>query len=270
MLVPMTFTVLDTGPAMAEILQAPEADRETLLRAMLAPAAGLYRYFPGAPDLVAMHRMGAAFPIDRDTDRCLEGLRLLREADAWTRVGSGLARGAAVLTAANPGIEVPDVVVLLVLGDPGDDFFLTTSLGMNANGSVTGYLYLNLWPTPENLARLEATAVHELHHNVRYAPGHVVWDPATVTVGEQVVSEGLAVTGMENFAAWVHGDAIAARFGATPVGLPTGAGYAAGNRLVDAYLAATGWTAADAVLADAAEVIDTALARLPAAGGQER
>lgn len=31
---------------------------------------------------------------------------------------------------------------------------------------------------------------------------------------------------MHNVAAHVRGDATAARFGATPVGLPTGAGYA--------------------------------------------
>lgn len=189
-----------------------------------------------------------------------------------------------------------EIVVLLVLGDPGDAHFMDTAMGMVANGSVTGYVVVVLWPSPENLARLEATVVHELHHNLRYTPGNVVWDPATVTVGEQVVSEGLAdafarrlhgdelgysrlavanlgddavfdkvvgglaVTGMQNFAAWVHGDAIAARFGATPVGLPTGAGYSVGNRLVDAYLAATGRDVTEALLVDSSEVITTALA----------
>jgi uncharacterized protein YjaZ len=69
------------------------------------------------------------------------------------------------------------------------------------------------------------------------------------------VVANLDVTGMQNFTAWVHGDAIAARYGATPVGLPTGAGYAVGNRLVDAYLAATGKTAAEALLVDRDEVI---------------
>ncbi|WP_414943711.1 DUF2268 domain-containing protein [Amycolatopsis sp. cmx-11-32] len=172
------------------------------------------------------------------------------------------------------------------------------NLGMTANGSVSGYIYLNFWPYPENLVRLEATAVHELNHNLRYSPGGVIWDPATVTVGEQIVSEGLAdafarqlygddlgytrigvphlhddsvfakvvsgleITGMRNFAAWVHGDETAARYGGTPVGLPTGAGYAVGNRLVDAYLAATGRTAAEALLADRRDVIDTALDRI--------
>lgn len=290
----MTIKVLDTYPAMREILRAPRADRAELLRAMLAPAAGMYRYFPGEVDLVAMHRMGSGFPLDRDEERCLEALETLREADAWGRIGHAVKAGLAAQLAATPEITVPDITVLFVLGDPGDEHFMRVSLGMAANGSVSGYLYLNVWPFEENVARLEPTAVHELNHNLRYSPGNVVWNPATVTVGEQVVSEGLAdafacqlygdelgyarigvphlrddevfakvltglhVTGMQNFTAWVHGDEHAMRYGATPVGLPTGAGYAAGNRLVDAYLAATGRTAAEALLVDSKEVIAAA------------
>lgn len=295
----MTITVLDTYPAMRDILRSPRADRPALLQAMLEPAAGMYRYFPGEVDLVAMHRMGSGFPLDRDEQRCREALEALHDADAWGRIARALDDALALQLAATPGITVPDITVLVVLGDPGDAHFMGPNLGMTANGSVAGYLYLNFWPHPENLARLEATAVHELNHNLRYGPGGVLWDTATVTVGEQVVSEGLAdafarqlygdelgytrlgvphlhddavfakvvsglgVTGMQNFAAWVHGDTAAARFGATPVGLPTGAGYAVGNRLVDAYLAATGVTAAQALLASSREVIDTALDRVP-------
>jgi uncharacterized protein YjaZ len=73
------------------------------------------------------------------------------------------------------------------------------------------------------------------------------------------VVANLDVTGMQNFAAWVHSDTIAARYGATPVGLPTGAGYAVGNRLVDAYLAARGKSAAEGLLVDRDEVIRTAV-----------
>jgi uncharacterized protein YjaZ len=292
---PMSITVLDTYSAMQEVLQSPTADRPGLLRAMLEPVADMYRYFPGEVDLVAMHRMGSGFPLDRDEERCRAALNALHDADAWGRIERALHDALAVQLAATPGIDVPDITVLVVLGDPGDALFMGPSLGMTANGSVPGYLYLNFWPYPENLARLEATAVHELNHNLRYSPGGVGWDPATVTVGEQVVSEGLAdafarqlygdelgharigvphlhddavftkvvsglgVTGMQNFTAWVHGDAHAARFGATPVGLPTGAGYAVGNRLVDAYLTATGRTAAEALLVESRAVVDTAL-----------
>jgi uncharacterized protein YjaZ len=291
----MTITVLDTYPAMKRILRAPVTDRVAMLRSMLEPASGMYRYFPGEVDLVAMHRMASGFPLDRDEARCLDALETLAAAGAWERVQRALDDALAVQLAATPGLEVPDITVLVVLGDPGDDHFMGPSLGVTGNGGISGYILITLWPYPENVARLAATAAHELHHNLRYGPGGVVWNPTTVTVGEHVVSEGLAdafarqlhgdelgytrigvphlhdeavfakvvsgldVTGMENFTAWVHGDASAERFGAAPVGLPTGAGYAVGNRLVDAYLAATGQTAAQALHADSAEIIATAL-----------
>lgn len=66
---------------------------------------------------------------------------------------------------------------------------------------------------------------------------------------------------MENFTAWVLGDTHAARYGGQPVGLPTGAGYSAGNRLVDAYLEAVGMSPDQALLADHDEVIRVALRR---------
>ena len=292
----MTITVLDTYPAMREILDAPRVARPELLRAMLEPAKGMYKYFPGEVDVVQLHTMSSAFPIDRDEERCREGLEALHAADAWGRIGSALDDAVPVVRAAVPEVVVPDLVVVLLLADPGDELLMGPSLGMTANGGVSGYLLLNVWPYPENLDRIEATAVHELNHNLRYTTRPDFWDPATVTVGEQIVAEGLAdafarqlygdelgrarvgvapladdeafakvvsgleVTGMQNFTAWVHGDAHAARYGGAPVGLPTGAGYAAGNRIVDTYLAATGATAAEAVLAEHAEVIKVALA----------
>ncbi|MDN5930546.1 MAG: DUF2268 domain-containing protein [Pseudonocardia sp.] len=284
----MTIDVLDSHTAMRTILTAPLVDRPELLRAMLEPVVGMYRYFPGEVDLVTMHHAGSGFRVDRHDERALPALDALHAAGAWERIDRALHEALAHQLAATPNIRVPDIQVMIVLGDPSDAHFMDVNLGMTANGAVTGYLWLNFWPTAENLARLEATAAHELNHNLRYAT--VVWNPATVTVGEQVVSEGLAdafarelygdlgytrigvpslhddavcakvvaglgVTGMQNFAAYVHGDATAARYGGTPVGLPTGAGYAVGNRLVDAYLAHTGRTAAEALLVDAAEVV---------------
>ena len=258
---------------------------------MMGPVAGMYQYFPGDVDLVAMHHAGSGFRVDRDDDQALAALEALHDADAWRRIDESLSSALAVQLDATPDIRVPDIQVMIVLGDSADAHFMDVNLGMSASGGTPGYLWLNFWPSEENLARLEATAVHELNHNLRYA--NLRWDPATVTVGEQVISEGLAdafarqlyghlgytriglpslgddgvyqkvvaglgVTGMQNFAAYVHGDATALHFGGTPVGLPTGAGYAVGNRLVDDYLAATQQTAAQVLLVDALDVERTA------------
>lgn len=286
----VTINVIDSRTAMRQILTAPADQRPALLRQMLLPVAEMYRYFPGEVDLVEVHHWGSGFRVDEQDERSLPALDRLADADAWGRIDAALHDAARVQREAVPDVEVPDIAVMLVLGDPADDHFMDVNLGMSANGSVSGYLWLNLWPSDENLVRIEATAVHELNHNLRYTTAPQYWDPATVTLGEQVVSEGLAdafarqlygdlgytriglesvndndvfdkvvaalnVTGMHNFAPYIFGDATARRFGAEPVGLPTGAGYAVGNRLVDRYLTATGHTAAEALLAESGDVI---------------
>ncbi|MGW5360714.1 DUF2268 domain-containing protein [Actinopolymorpha pittospori] len=293
----MSITVLDTYSAMRQILLAPVADRVDLLASMLEANKGMYRYQPGEVDLVAVHLQTSGFPIDRDEERCLDALETLAAAGAWERMQRALDDALAVLLEATPRLEVPDITVLFVLGDPGDEHFMGPCKGLIGFGGISGHIAITLWPFPENVERLEATAVHELNHNLRYSPGGVVWDPMTVKVGEHIVGEGLAdafarqlygdelgparigvphlhddevfgkvltgldVTGMQNFPAWVLGDPSAERFGLTPVGLPMGAGYAAGNRLVDTYLAATGQTAAQALHADSSEIIATTLRR---------
>lgn len=306
----MTITVIDSAAAMNRILDAAPHLRPDLVRAMWEPMAGMYHFIPGGLDMASVHRQNFGFDWGASTDRLREGVRLLEEADAWNRVAAALTAGVAALTAADPGLTVPDLTVLLVLGDRDDDHFLNEVQGLSGFDGISGYIALTLWPTPRVLDRIEAITVHELHHNVRYSPGGVVWDPATVTVGEHVVSEGLAdifaaelygaagythfvaeatrsddrvlakvvtgldVTGMQDFAAWVLGDATALRFGGSPVGLPTGAGYAAGARLVAAYLAAREVTAAQSVRTPAAEILRRALPglgvglspRIPGAG----
>lgn len=293
----MTITILDTATGMRDVLAAPASERTERLRSMLEPVSDMYRYFPGEVDLVAMHAMSFGFPVDRSREQVLDALDRLVAADAWGRIARALDAAAAVQLAAVPTLVVPEIAVLLVLGDPDDTYFMEPIRGFSGNGSATGFLSLTLWPTEENLARLEAAAVHELQHNLRYAPGGVIWDPATVVVGEQVISEGLAdafarqlyghagytpigvphldddtvfdkvvsglgVSGMQHFVSWVHGDDAAHRFGGEPVGLPTGAGYAAGNRLVDAYLSATGSTAAEALHVPSATIIEVGLREL--------
>lgn len=293
----MRIKVLNTSAGMEAVLSAPSDDRASALRSMLTPVEGMFRYFPGEVDLVAMHQMSFGFPFDRSEERVCEALDQLREADVWGRISTAMTHAVEVQCDATPGIEVPDIVVLLVLGNPEDEYFMGPLRGFSGNGSMPGFVSLTLWPTEENLARIEAAAVHELNHNLRYTLGGIIWDPTSVMVGEQIVSEGLAdafarqlhghtgytpiglphlkddavltkvisglrVSGMQNFTAWVHGDDSATRFGTDPVGLPTGAGYAAGNRIVDAYLTATGKTAAEVLHVPSQDIINLALTTL--------
>jgi hypothetical protein len=74
--------VLDSCAAMRGVLNAPLPERPERLRQMLEPAAGMYRYFPGEPDLVALHHMGSGFRTDREDERALPALDALRDADA--------------------------------------------------------------------------------------------------------------------------------------------------------------------------------------------
>ncbi|MCJ7858899.1 DUF2268 domain-containing protein [Corynebacterium kalidii] len=291
--------VLDSRRAMTAVLDAPVEARADLVRAMWRPMAGMFRYFPGEVDLADMDRQSMSFAWDGDTadaaytERVRGAVDLLGDHHAWERARDALRRGVRSLREADPGATVPDLTVLLGVGDPDNPHFMDVVQGLVAFGGISGYIQIHLWPTPTVLDRLEAIVVHELHHNVRYSPGGVVWDPATVTLGEQLVAEGLAdvfatelygargfthfvdpsacsdevlrrvtdaadTTGMENFTAWIHGDASARVFGVEPVGVPTGAGYAVGARLVRAYLGTTGTTAAAGVRTPAAEIIRVA------------
>ncbi|MFJ4873935.1 DUF2268 domain-containing protein [Streptomyces sp. NPDC088745] len=292
----MKIVVHDSAAAHLRLLQLPPADRRAALREIYAPLhPTLAAAFGGHADLVATHEQGVGFPLDGDDPRLPEAVERMREARVWERVEDALHAARDLLRTA-PGVRTPDTVhVVLVLGDPDDQHLVTRSKGYFGFGGIPGAVHLVMWPTPEALARIGHAAAHELHHNVRYA--NVVWDPATVTVGEQVVAEGLAeafvrelagpeamghwataltgaalddayekvtagigVAGMQNLTAYVHGDATAALLNpdAVPLGIPDMAGYATGLRIVDAHLAATGLTAARSVALPAREVLSNA------------
>lgn len=294
----MTVSMIDSLVGMRRLAHAQPDEWNEAARDLWAPMAGMYFFIPGGPDLAQVHAQNFGFGPETSLDQVLEGLRALEEADAWGRVERAVRDGLERLSAANPTMRMPDLRVLLVLGDPDNRHFMDEVRGLSASGGISGFIAITVWPSSEVLDRLEAIALHELHHNVRYSPSGVVWDPRTVTVGEHVVAEGLAdlfaaeaygtrglthfvsdqtrtsdailarvvegleVTGMQDFGAWVLGDASARLFGGTPVGLPTGAGYAAGARIAEAYLSATGRSAAECVTVPAADVVAVALPQL--------
>ncbi|HLU57896.1 MAG TPA: peptidase, partial [Pseudonocardia sp.] len=103
----MKIHVLDSDAAMREVVAAPLPERAARLRRMLEPMAGMYRYFPGEPDLVALHHVSSGFRVDRDDERVLPALDALRAADAWGRIERALHEGLARQLEATPGIATP-------------------------------------------------------------------------------------------------------------------------------------------------------------------
>lgn len=275
-------TIIDTASTTRRVLAAPPSERAELLRQVRAPLNGMFPFIPGGPDQFEIHRGTHGYPIEGSDARVLDALVQLEDADAWRRIRRALAEGIVALTSAVPDLSVPDLTVHLTVGDPSDAYFINELQGLSAFGGMSGYIEITVWPHDVVLDRLEAIAVHELHHNVRYGPGGVVWDPMRVQLGEQVIAEGLAdafaaelygergwthfvdeasrerdvvgkvrqaleITGMQYFMPWILGDAGARRLGLDPVGVPTGAGYAAGRDLVTQYLGRSGRSAAEAV-----------------------
>ncbi|WAL66676.1 DUF2268 domain-containing putative Zn-dependent protease [Amycolatopsis cynarae] len=286
----MKIVVHDTASAMRELLRRPLAERPDGLREMLSPLQGAMSVM-GDVDLVQLHRQGGGFRLDREDPRYLPALQRMREAGVWERIDDSLATAWERLEASVPGIKHAETVhVVVVLGNPDDEHLMVRSGGYLGMGGIPGAIELLMWPTDANLDKIGHAAAHELHHNVRYA--NVAWNPMTVTVGEQVVAEGLAeafvrelageqamgpwskaltgteldsayekitagidVAGMQNLPAYVYGDATAQHMGQQPVGLPDFAGYAVGLRIVDAHLAASGLTAAQSVALPARDIL---------------
>ncbi|MFE3650106.1 DUF2268 domain-containing protein [Streptomyces sp. NPDC059152] len=289
----MKIVVHDTASAMLDLLQRPQEERPDALRKMLSPLQGPFSVM-GDVDQVQWHQQGSGFRLDREDPRYVAALHQMRDARVWDRVEDSLTAAWERIDAAVPGIKHAETVhVVLVLGDPDDHHLTVRSAGYFGLGGFPGAIHLLMWPTETSLAKIDHAAAHELHHNVRYA--NVVWNPATVTVGEQVVAEGLAeafvrelageqamgpwattlsgaerdhayervtgaidLAGMQNLPPYVFGDATAELLGSEPVGLPDFAGYATGLRIADAHLAASGLTAAQSVALPAREVLRNA------------
>ncbi|MBN6051520.1 peptidase, partial [Nonomuraea sp. RK-328] len=271
---------------MAELLEQPLERRPDVLREMLAPMRSA---IPMPGDIVDIHHRGAGFRVDADDPRHLPAVRRMIEEDVLGQVERELNRASERLKDAR---QPDSLQVMFVLGNPDDDYLMNVTGGYYGMGGSPGWLYLLAWPTDDTIGRIAHCAVHEFHHNVRYT--NVEWNPATVTVGEHVVAEGLAeafvrelsgpeamgpwssrvtgaefdrahelimadidLAGMRNTPAYVLGDTAIRNFGGEPRGIPDMAGYAVGLRLVDAHLAATGMTATESTLLPAARILES-------------
>ncbi|MFF5205750.1 DUF2268 domain-containing protein [Streptosporangium sp. NPDC000396] len=297
----MEIIVHDTPRVMLDLVGLPLERRPGALRDMLAPMREAIR-MPG--DSVDIHHGGGGFRVDRDDDRYAPALRRMVDEDVRGQVEGALTAAWQYLGDAVPGIKAPETLqVMMVLGDPDDEYLMTTAGGYYGMGGAPGWLYLLVWPSDDVIGRIAHCAVHELHHQVRYQ--NVDWNPVTVTVGEHVVAEGLAeafvrelsgseamgpwsgmvtgteldraydkivanagLAGMQHTPGYVLGDAAMRRFGQEPLGIPDMAGYGVGLRIVDAHLAASGLTAAASTVLPGADILAGAGVAVSARGDE--
>ncbi|MDJ0319887.1 hypothetical protein [Pseudarthrobacter sp. PS3-L1] len=118
----MTLSIVDTKNGLEAVPKAHEAERTQTLRSALTPLEGMFRYFPGEIDLLMMHSMSFGFSLDLPHEETQQGLNLLHNADAWERVETALSTAAKHQLAATAGIDIPDIKVLIMLGNPNHEY----------------------------------------------------------------------------------------------------------------------------------------------------
>jgi uncharacterized protein YjaZ len=148
--------------------------------------------------------------------------------------------------------------------------------GFSGFGGIPGFIVLILSPTEYVLKSIEALAVHEFHHNVRFliepwpqdmqiSVGKYLLDegmaeafaaelygekligPQTIGLSEEALASAQKIIlphvrekGFQKAQSLLFGDAMADVYGYPKSGLPHGAGYAVGYQLIKDYFTKTG------------------------------
>lgn len=186
------------------------------------------------------------------------------------------------------GIPLPvnEYVYTVLLGDSNSPV-LAINEGICGDGGIPGYILVTLIPNEYTLPRIASVLAHECNHNVRYQ--FIEWNYQRMTLGELIVSEGLAenfattlygehllgpwvaktdmdtlnnhikpllaqqlhLTGFDQISAYLYGDDIAAMQYSEPVGMPYAGGYACGYYLIQYYMKKTGQSIIEATITPA-------------------
>jgi uncharacterized protein YjaZ len=237
------------------------------------------RQLPSPDDPAGIADMLQLYPLDGDPDAGLALLDRFAAADSLAACGAAVVRALDVLAPSAHGIEITPVEYTLALASPDASGLGDRNWGYTGFGGMGGVIMMLALPDGRNLPRLPAMAAHETHHKVRLA--FEPWNPATITVGQYYVLEGLAeafaaeLYGEESLGPWVtfvapdelakhkpalcealektgdprpylFGDWASGFGGYEPLGLPDFIGYTAGYQLVRSYLRASGQSAAEA------------------------
>lgn len=229
------------------------------------------------PAIAAANAMGFYNP----SEDCAAGVQALAEfeaADTWHACVDAMHKAEAALAPAAHRLDMGDVEFTMLLGSLR---ILREQYGAYTGFQQPGMALVMGWPNAVGTPRLPVASAHELNHIVRF-----LYEPWTkdTTVGQYMVAEGLAesfgleivgdkrlvgpystsltpaqieamkprfkdaleTTGFDVMRAYIFGDWAAEQFRYPKMNIPDYAGYTVGFEVVQAYLARTGATAAEA------------------------
>lgn len=217
-------------------------------------------------------------------------IELISSDSFWSECENAVKKSLHLFTEHGVNLSVSDYLFTIQLGNP-ESPSLMLSEGYSGDGGIPGYIFCTLVPNEYTIPRMKAALAHECNHNVRYQ--FIKWDH-TVTLGELIVSEGLAenfatsifgedllgpwvfktntvtlnklikpvlkdqlqLTGFDKIAPYLYGDEIAKLQNYEPVNMPYSAGYACGYYLIKYYLKKTGKTIFEATITPANQILD--------------
>lgn len=200
----MNFQIVDTLAAYRRLLSTPDAaTRESIFsHDLIAPFQGLVDIFGG--DGLASYRNWGMWP-DQFTGEAGEKMAALIDTlaahHAWERAEASLHKGVAAFAKYAdriPADKLNTIVFGLLVGE-----LMPGAGGYTGFGGIPGWIMTVYGEaTDDNLQKVEACTVHELHHNIAGVSGFTLSNWATMTVGEYMLGEGLA----ESFAAELYGE----------------------------------------------------------------
>ncbi len=118
----------------------------------------------------------------------------------WDECEEAVKKSLYLFTEYGVNLRVSDYLFTILLGNPTSPLLMLNE-GYSGDGGIPGYIICTLVPNEYTMPRMKAALAHECNHNVRYQ--FIQWDH-TVTLGELIVSEGLA----ENFATSIFGEEL--------------------------------------------------------------
>ncbi|MBH5320291.1 DUF2268 domain-containing protein [Paenibacillus sp. GSMTC-2017] len=295
----MKITALRSDHIYRNVLHAPQEEKVELFRQeMMAPFMRKWEIQhipykaaePNGFDVIALNNLTAISPSQMTTE-ILVDLDLISSDSFWYECEEAVKKSFHLFIKHGVNLPVSHYLFTILLGNPNSPLLMLNE-GYSGEGGIPGYIFGVLVPNEYTIPRMKAALAHECNHNVRYQ--FIKWDHSAVTLGEFIVSEGLAenfatsiygdeflgpwvtkttmemlnkqikpvlkdqlqLTGFENITPYLYGDELAKLQNCTPVNLPYAAGYACGYYLIKYYLEKTGETIYEATITPANLILE--------------